>query len=106
MRDMPLAEDLLSIDGDQSRQFDELAANRSNKLWLDQTINHSSLKSTPQQLLDRLAAPGTKVEGPVVDVHAHELVGLLPIQSAPEPQGVINRCVAMFQPVLDALVQQ
>ena len=60
------------------------------KLGHDQLGNHPGGIAAGQQLRDRLPAPRTEIQRPVVDVHAHELVGQAAIQAAAERQGIVQ----------------
>src|SRR3974390_25803 len=67
--------------------------------------NNTALVSRVEQLSDGLAAVLTVIQGPLVDVHSDELVGLLYVQIAGELHGILQRFFAVVESVLDAIAQ-
>ena len=59
-----------------------------------------------QQLVHRFAAARAEIERPIVYIHSDETVGLGAVEIAAVLQGVVQRFVAMFEPVVDAFLEQ
>ncbi len=76
------------------------------KLRLDERGDYSRAVAFGEKTADSVAAARTEVERPIVDVHAHEPIGLGSIEIAAVLERIIERLVAMRQSVLDALVKQ
>src|SRR5688572_3040869 len=67
--------------------------------------HESGLRTAGEQRLDRLAAAGAVIEGPVIDVHPDEPVGERPIQVAPELQGISDRRGSVVETVLNRFLE-
>src|SRR6476661_5993806 len=77
-----------------------------NELKLDRLRNDPRLVAAVEQHGDRLAATFPEVDGPLVDVHADERVGLAAIEVAAVLQGVVEGFLPVGEAVLDALLEE
>jgi hypothetical protein len=67
--------------------------------------NDAALIAHVEQLLDGNPAVVAVVDGALVDVHADEAIGERGVQVAGELHGVLERCFAVVERVLDAVAQ-
>ena len=75
-----------------------------NELNLDRLRDDPRFVGPAEQRGDGFAAAFAEIERPVVDVHAHERVGLAGVEVAAVLHGVGEGFLAMVEPVLDALL--
>src|ERR1035437_7818562 len=67
--------------------------------------NESSRNAATEQLSKRTAATVAIVEGPVVDIHTHESIGLGPIEATRKPHCMVERLLAMLQSIRDTVAK-